>query len=124
CGLGDPRRVKFPEVPRAVLIECPQVYRHHLSKGDPNDLIKLAVGVGRYAEFFENRGAKVALVLPAEWKGQIPKEVHHARVMSALTRHEAAKLLEGCKFVADGKRHNVMDAVALAKAGFEKRLWA
>jgi hypothetical protein len=106
CGLGFPNH----NIDRAV-IEKPQVYRRALSKGDPNDLITLAVQVGRYAERLEHGGARVDLVTPAEWKGQVPKDVHHQRIRKELTGRESDAVdLAGAP---SRKLHNVLDAVGL-----------
>lgn len=64
--------------PRVVVIEKPQVYKGHLSKGDPNDLIDLAILVGALVHLFGP--AKILLPKPVQWKGQVPKRIHHARI--------------------------------------------
>jgi hypothetical protein len=61
-----------------VVIEKPQIYQGHLQKGDPNDLIDLAVLVG--AIIGHVSATKILLPLPAEWKGQVPKDIHHRRI--------------------------------------------
>lgn len=101
----------------AAVIECPQVYRAGKSKGDPNNLITLAVRVGRYQERLEAAGVKTELVLPTTWKGQVPKAVHHPRVAAALS------VAERCTIVTSGfgeatarnRNEDVWDAVCLAK---------
>jgi hypothetical protein len=115
CGLGQ----DFPTRScRVALIEKPQVYRAVSSKGNPNDLITLAILVGRYAERLTLAGVCVDLVTPASWKGQIPKDVHHARVVSGLSAAEVAILDRGAiRPRAKTRDHNVLDAVALAKWG-------
>ena len=78
CSVGSP-----PRCSGLVVIEKPQVYPSRFSKGNPNDLITLAIQVGRYVERFEAQGAKVSLTLPHEWKGTIPKDIHHRRILGA-----------------------------------------
>jgi len=113
CGLGDPPiDHENMAMPTDVIIEVPQVYRGHLQKGDPNDLITLAVQVGRYAQ--RSKGL-VRLVKPAEWKGQVLKEIHGARVLEVLDDAERGIVALGAR--PKSKAHNVLDAVGLG-------LWA
>lgn len=116
AGVGSPAEVRamfgaiyIVGVDRAV-IELPQVYRAARSKGDPNDLIDLAVTVGRYVQILESRAIKVVLVKPRDWKGQVPKEVHHKRILARLSTEEVARLPK----LAASKVHNMLDAVGLA----------
>lgn len=101
--------------PDYVVIERPQVYRAAASKGDPNDLITLAIQVGEYKQFFERRGARVVFYRPSEWKGQLPKKVHHRRVWDVLDDVERSIVGVAGDRVPAGDRHNLMDAVALGK---------
>jgi len=94
---------------QALIVELPQVYRAAESKGDPNDLIQVAVEVGRWVERGTVCGSRVRLVRPAEWKGQTPKEVHHRRVQRALGAQELARLPD----LPKTKAHNMMDAIGL-----------
>lgn len=64
----------WPKATYAVVVERPQVYALGKSKGDPNDLIQVALvagGVGALLGHVCN--AAVFFVTPAEWKGQLPK---------------------------------------------------
>ncbi len=88
-------------------IELPQVYVASRSKGDPNDLIQLAAVVGGLCLAFE--AAQQRVYLPAEWKGQAPKEVIHGRVDKRLNEDEAAAI--SCR--RKGLLHNVKDAVGI-----------
>jgi hypothetical protein len=103
----------FPLHGTTLVIEVPQVYRAAMSKGDPNDLIKVAIEVGRWIERARIVGAEVIEVHPATWKGQIPKEVHHARILRELRPEELARLSR-CLALPATKRHNALDAVGLA----------
>lgn len=120
CGLGAP-----PTTPvLSVVIEKPQVYRARESKGDPNNLITLAIQVGRYVERFEVLGAKVTLHLPNEWKGQLPKGVMSGRTLKGLSLAEQAVVNHCLQPIAPSKRHNVMDAVALGVWAFKMGVWS
>lgn len=127
CGLGDPRLAPWADAtPRQVgpvIIEKPVIYPNRNMKGDPNDILKLAIGVGEYKEFFQRRGSRVALVEPRSWKGSIPKDVHHARVWGELSPSAQAVVSEFAKDVAPSKRHNLLDAVALGRGSFRFNLW-
>jgi hypothetical protein len=94
----------------ALVIEIPQVYRASMSKGDPNDLIKVAIEAGRWIERAKLAGMDVTCTLPNEWKGQVPKAIHHKRAESTLTASERMNLPAT---LCESKRHNAMDAVAL-----------
>lgn len=96
-------------------IEQPQVYVGRKNKGDANDLIRLANVVGACAA--GGVGARVRLITPNRWKGQMPKPVHHRLMRSKLNVSEKALLAKLVSDVPEGKRHNVFDAVCLA-------LWA
>ncbi len=129
CGLGDPRKcydsyITFGGgVTLSVIIEKPMVYRARLSRGNPNDLITLAIGVGEYKEFFQSRGATVKMVLPHEWKGSVPKDAHNKRVIQELGPSDLAVLESAFHVTAKSKWHNVVDAVALGRGAFQQKLW-
>lgn len=110
---------------RKALIELPQVYPHQKKRVDPNNLITLAVRVGRYQERLEKGGVKVDLVLPTTWKGQVEKLIHHRRVDATLGAAERATvtLLAGVPG-ARGYSEDVWDAVALAKWGYLSKRFA
>lgn len=101
-----------------VVIEKPQIYVLGKSKADPNDLISLAIKVGRLAERVERiTGTDADLVRPQEWKGSVPKEIHNRRVIDALSADEACIAADALKLVPEKQRHNVIDACGLG-------LWA
>lgn len=87
--------------------EKPQVY-YGRGKGRAADLVDLSIAAGRMTALYPTQ-----YVLPAQWKGQVPKDVHHARVRKALDRQEIITLDLALAPVPEGKRHNVLDAVAL-----------
>ena len=114
CSVGSP-----PSCSGMVVIEKPQIYPSRLSKGNPNDLITLALQVGRYIERLEAQGATVTLALPHEWKGTIPKDIHHKRIVGYLTDAERQVIKTYGAGVAAGKVHNMLDAVGLGKWAFK-----
>jgi hypothetical protein len=113
----------FPRVTIAcasLVIERPQIYSPKVSKADPDDIITLAMRAGKAVQYFLDRGLNESNVLevkPATWKGQVKKEVHHARILKALLHEEVLLLTAFLEPVAKAKRHNVLDAVGLG-------LWA
>jgi hypothetical protein len=67
-----------------------------------NDLISTAIRLGRLIE--SSRPGRLTLVTPGQWKGQVPKDIHGARVLAKLDPEELA-------LVPDD--HNAIDAVGL-----------
>lgn len=111
CGLGAPYGHIAPGAD--VWIECPQIYPHG-SKGDPNDLIKVAVMVGRYEQGALSSGADdVHLIHPHDWKGNVPKRVTAERMFK-----KYPDLWRMVSSVPAAKRHNVIDAVGIADYGY------
>ena len=92
------------QFPHAV-IEFPQVYVRSRSKGDPNDLLQIAAIVGGLSALFTN----VEVVRPAEWKGQVPKEVTRARAQARLSAGEISRVSLPTKSL----EHNVWDAIGI-----------
>jgi hypothetical protein len=106
CGLSSFEKIAdYAITPDDIIVEKPQIYRATKSQGNPNDLIDVAITVGKILSLFP--AARV--VLPREWKGSVPKKVHHAR--NPLTAEEK-KLLPK---LAKSELHNVVDAVLLGK---------
>jgi hypothetical protein len=98
------------------IIEIPQVYPGQQQRGDQNDLIRLAVMVGRYADRATACGFRVTLFKPREWKGQLPKDVCWRRVRETLTLLE----LDNLEKLPKSKAHNMHDAIGLG-TWFQKR---
>lgn len=94
--------------------EIPQVYRAGASKGDPDDLIQLAGVVGVFSSIF--RATTHLGVKPREWKGQVPKDVHHARLVKTLTPEEMAMVERAAP---PSLRHNVLDAIGIGRYFFQ-----
>ncbi len=116
CGAceGGVAPYAHPSLFDRVIIEKPQVYPS--DPVDPNDLITLAVVVGEYKHTYEAAGAKVFLVLPREWKGQIPKPKHHPRIWAALkTANEQIACQEGGKGLRQKALGDMMDAIGLGQ---------
>lgn len=123
CGVSDPREKVTGQV-GFVILERPQVYRARLSKGDPNNIVTLAIQVGRYAQWFESRGAHIAMCIPHDWKGNLPKDIHHARVWGELSPAQRDVVNRCGQVVPPSKLHNLMDALALGRVAFQRKLWS
>jgi len=100
--------------PEHFISEVPQVYRVGASKGDPDDLIQLAGVVGVFSALFT--ATTYLGVKPREWKGQVPKDVHHARLVKTLTPKELAMVKAAAP---PSLRHNVLDAVGIGRYWFD-----
>lgn len=108
CGVSDD--VGSVQVHGNLVIEKPQIYRASKSKADPNDLITLAIQVGRYVE---RCIGETTLVTPAEWKGQVKKDIIIPRILGCLTDSERAGVTSISKGIAKGKVHNMVEAIGI-----------
>lgn len=97
------------------VIELPQVYQQRKWRGDPNDLIQVALTVGALKAMVNC--LDVTLVKPHEWKGSVPKDVMGNRIVSKLSGKEKKILREGTLGLGDKKKLDVIDAVGIG-------LWA
>ena len=121
---------EFPEVwhrgyAQTLVLEVPRIYPGN-SKGDPNDIVKLAMRVGEIrGHYVRTASVHIVEVFPRTWKGNVPKETHHARVLAALSSQERSVLAPHARRVTKtnphGLDHNMLDAVGLG-LWFLKRL--
>jgi DNA polymerase I-like protein with 3'-5' exonuclease and polymerase domains len=98
------------------VIEVPQIYPGQKQKGDQNDLVKVALMVGRYMHCATACGFRVTLFKPRDWKGQLPKDVCWQRVRETLTAYELSKMEK----ISKSRAHNMHDAIGLGTR-FQKR---
>jgi len=94
------------------VVEKPRIYDRRRWKGDPNDLIDVAVKAGASAHALSYSSA-VELVTPQEWKGQQPKNVNHAQTLVRLISEELEVLNKAKEKISLKKIHNVLDAVGI-----------
>jgi hypothetical protein len=113
CGTGTP---PSQGVAHAV-IEYPQVYPR--SPVPPNSIVKLAFTAGRLVGELR-LVADIKMVLPHDWKGDLPKDVCAARAMKKLNAGELRVVAEAREIIK-GKFDDVMDAVALGLYAFGGR---
>lgn len=103
-AVGDDLRLDVGGQP--LVIEMPRIYPGSgQRKGDLNDLLNLAAIVGRCEAW--NAGT-VKRVFPAQWKGQVPKKIMTARILSKLSWEEVARIER-----VGYKDHNTIDAIGL-----------
>lgn len=103
----------FSYRPKLLVAERPQVYRQAQLKGDPNDLIPLAIIDGVIWERFKPEG--VSFPLPREWKGQVPKSVMANRILESLNKRELETVKELLERTPSSLRHNGYDAIGLGQ---------
>lgn len=88
------------------IVEIPQVYTQDKLKGDPNDLIQLALVAGGLGTLVGG----IKTYLPRQWKGQTPKKTSNARTQEKLSREEMSRVeLPRAKSL----HHNVWDAIGI-----------
>lgn len=97
------------------VIEKPMIYAPKHWKGDPNDLIDLAIVVGEIKGYYEGHEYEVNLVEPWEWKGQTPKEVTKNQIDKELEMDEMKVLKQALMKHPKNLRHNIYDAVGLGR---------
>jgi hypothetical protein len=111
------------------IAELPEVYRPKHSKGNPNDLIPLAVEcgiLGGLAYAFGVQTKNQCLVLPKKWKGQLPKRVTKKRFQNQMNRTEravteaASRLIPGPTTGKNSLHHNMWDALGIGLYGIGK----
>ena len=107
CGHTDGDRPVFPwqrGVVETLVIEIPHTGP---SKATVEDLLVLAFRAGLVAGIIG--ATQTRTVRPQEWKGSVPKRIHHERVKALLWAPELALLA--------GHPHDTIDAIGLG-------LWA
>lgn len=90
--------------------EIPQIYDPRAAKTvkRPSDLIDVTVAAGRMTG-----AVRTEYVLPAQWKGQVPKAVHHKRVRATLMTDEQVVSDAYLDTIKPALRHNIWDAIGL-----------
>lgn len=111
CGLGDPRSSPKHSASDVsdVWIEHPIVY----ALKNAADIVKLAIDAGRWAGRYDMLGVEAHFVFPVTWKGQVPKDICHARTYAVLRDAEREVVDRAGRGVPKHKLHNMLDAVAM-----------
>ncbi len=118
CGLDDPQQCRWLVVSALsrVVIEQPRIYPGGRTKS-PNDVLSVAVNAGEWAGRFKQQGCAIEYVTPSTWKGQVKKDISHARIWAKLWVGEQQIVDAAGKGMPASKRHNMLDAVGIG-------LWA
>lgn len=111
-------RVGLSKNPKILAIEMPQIYQQKFLKGDPNDLIPLAIMNGLLWATLSP--SQALFPRPAVWKGQVPKVVMEQRIVSNLSLRSKKAFAEGLHVVPKHLRHNVYDAVGIGQWAFKQ----
>jgi len=91
-----------------LILERPQIYQQKYLKGDPNDLIPLALMGGAFAGYLFSFSP--VLYYPREWKKQVPKDVMTERIKRRLSKDEHRRVeLPRAKSL----HHNIWDGVGI-----------
>jgi hypothetical protein len=88
--------------------EVPQIYFGNRLRVDPDDLLQLTGVVGACTSLFPGMCYGY---YPREWKKQIPKEIHHKRLVKVLSEQEL-KIWENIEGPSTAV-HNARDAIGL-----------
>lgn len=109
CGLGT-----FPgdcaDIDRLV-VERPHTGHTRARK---QDVITLAIRAGEVAGIMSFlTGVPPEYLEPNRWKGSQSKEISARVTQSKLRPQELALFEEACRGIAEGKRHNVLDAIGI-----------
>lgn len=104
--------------PELLIVEKPQIYQQQHLKGDPNDLIPLAIMAGMFWERFKPKN--IILPQPKEWKGQVPKDVMSRRTLTKLDKREQEVLKEDLIRVPERLRHNGLDSIGIGLYGLNR----
>lgn len=97
-----------------MVIECPKVRQRGSQRAakrgtDPNDLLQLAAVVGAITSI-NSLYETPTVLLPEEWKGQVPKAVMWDRALKRLSPTELANVNQK---VLKSLAHNMHDAIEL-----------
>jgi len=94
-----------------VVIERPQIYAGSKAKGNPNDLLDLSFVAGTFNAVMDRASAAY---LPAEWKGQVPKLIHHKRLGEFFEENADVYETKVWQRISKLKKdHDLRDAVGL-----------
>lgn len=96
--------------PDLLIIETQQVYK---STPNPDDLLELMGVAGAIAAMFEC--PHIIGVKPRVWKGSVPKDVHHKRLVKRL-----GDVNLGLEEIPKGLVHNAWDGIGLAYYAIDK----
>lgn len=100
-----------------IAYEVPQIYRREKSKGDPNDLIPLALVAGFLSGRFPE--SAVSGLKPREWCGQLPK-VTKGDPWTSPRGELVARRLQPAERASIVSSHDALDAVGIGLHDLER----
>lgn len=94
-----------------LVIEMPSINPTDLKKPGASARINDLMGIARRVGWWQQsvQAINYVLVHPHEWKGNVPKHIHNARVLAKLTPHERTLIPD----LPKAQLHNVIDAIGL-----------
>lgn len=92
-----------------VVVEYPMVYPGRNAVGDPNDIVAVSYAAGAIAHAVASKDTRVIATLPRNWKGTIPKNIHHQRLQADHPKAIPVVKRSG----PSSMQHHVWDAVGL-----------
>ena len=93
-----------------LVIEYPVIYPGR-SAAPPNDIVQLAYAAGIFAGILPSVSTELVLPTPKQWKGNLPKSVHHKRIMLRLD----PKLQAAIRGSAKSNIEHAIDAIGLGQ---------
>jgi len=99
--------------PNKMIIEQPEIYNHASRKGDPNDLMPLAILGGVLWERMAPN--QIIFVKPKLWKGQVPKEVMTKRTHAELSQREQNIAIDSFRDLPKDAYHDGYDAIGIGR---------
>lgn len=97
------------------LLVAIEAMEHHASRGGSvaADLLSLAT-IGGFVAAAINPARAPLLLPPSTWKGGVPKEIHHSRILAALVPSEAAITQKTLAATSARSKKEVLDAIGIA----------
>jgi len=96
-----------------LVVEKPQIYQTNRKEIDENDLVDVATTVGMCYPL----AAEIIEWYPRQWKGQVPKKVHHKKMKASALNPNDVAVLKAAKMYCN---HNVLDAVGIGLRYFRR----
>lgn len=99
-----------PDLDSIVVYERPQVYTFGKSKGDPNDLITVALFAGAIVG---RLNLNATSVLPGQWTGGLPKSTRVKNILESPRTIRVLKRLSGEEVATLLLQHDAVDACGI-----------
>lgn len=108
---STPGDIRLPEEGEVLwVLERPQKYSSFSTAH--KDLDRLERTLGRLRDLASSRGERVVEYTPHAWKGNVPKHIHHKRMLRNIDPEER-RILPGAPSPGGGYPDDLYDAVAL-----------